>query len=236
MRAVGRLLGGLAVLLSSGASLSGETAVDWHAIMTEAAWDWQPGDLIFRNGLNSIDEVIRSAEDADWASIGIVRPSTGGPRVVYVDETSGVTETMLDAFIADVGETDYAVYRVKDVTPELLDGQHIQGPIASYTLFVAYGAPYDTLFRFGNGRYYNAELVFEASLNAGVVLGQPRPINALASPESALGQLLLKDWAENPYCVATTSTEQCWEMISDAFIVTPASIIASDKLERVFLN
>ncbi|MDO5641802.1 MAG: hypothetical protein Q4G26_05355 [Paracoccus sp. (in: a-proteobacteria)] len=41
---------------------AGAQPVDWAEIMAEAAWDWRPGDLIFRNGLDDIDEMIRQAE------------------------------------------------------------------------------------------------------------------------------------------------------------------------------
>jgi hypothetical protein len=204
--------------------------------MAEAEWEWRPGDLIFRNDLNASDEVIRDAEDGKWASIGILRASSGSPRVIFSDETEGVTEVMLEEFLAGLSQSDYAVYRVKGVLSELRDGQQIQGPLATYGIFVAYGAPYDTLFRFGNGRYYNAELPFEAALSAGVVLGDPRPVREFASPSTNLGQHLLENWAENPYCVVASTAEQCWDMIGDASIVTPGSLIASGNLDQIFPN
>ena len=33
-----------------------------RSLMAEAEWDWRPGDLIFRNGLNGFDEAVRAAE------------------------------------------------------------------------------------------------------------------------------------------------------------------------------
>ena len=59
-------------------------------MMAEAAWDWQPGDLIFLNGINALDELIRQAEGGDWGSVGILRPSSGDPRVVFADEETGL--------------------------------------------------------------------------------------------------------------------------------------------------
>lgn len=234
MRDFSCLVAFLAVVVLSVSSADGETSTDWNAIMAEAEWDWRPGDLIFRNDLNANDELIRDAEGGKWASIGILRASSGSPRVIFADETEGVTELMLEEFVGGLSQSDYAVYRVNGVNSELPDGQQIQGPLATYGIFVAYGSPYDTLYRFGNGRYYSAELPFEAALSAGVVLGHPRPLSEMASPTTALGQLLLKGWGDNPYCVAATSAEQCWDMISNASIATPQSLIASGKLEKVY--
>lgn len=43
-----------------------EASKDWDVIMAEAAWDWRPGDLIFLNGVNEFDEVVRQAEVGKW--------------------------------------------------------------------------------------------------------------------------------------------------------------------------
>lgn len=126
---------------------------DWAEIMREAEWDWRPGDLIFRNGLNDLDEMIRQAEGAAWSSVGIVRAASGDPRVVIVDETEGVTERMLYDHIAGLAPDEYAVYRIDALDVNAPGDQMEMGPVASYALFVAYGAPYDAARMFGNGTY-----------------------------------------------------------------------------------
>jgi len=204
------------------------------SLMAEAEWEWRPGDLIFRNGLNGFDDAVSTVEVSAWASVGILRASSGGPRVVFVDENLGVTEVMLGVFIEDISSDEYVVYRVRGVKTTLPDGQQIQGPMATYSLFVAYGAPYDRLARFGNGSYYNAELPFEAALNAGVVLGDPKPITNLAFADNKVQELLLSDWQNNPYCVASTSQDDCWEFINDAAIITAGALLASPRLEQVY--
>lgn len=207
---------------------------DTRSMMAEAEWDWRPGDLIFRNDLNSFDDAVRAVEGSDWASVGILRASSGGPRVVFVDEKVGVTEVMLDVFIEDISSDAYGVYRVQGVETQLPDGQHIQGPIATYSLFIAYGSPYDALVRFGNGRYYNAELPFEAALNAGVVLGAPKPIADLAFSGNEVWQRIMGDWENNPYCVAATTIDECWSFTSDAAMMTAGVLIASSRLDQVY--
>lgn len=47
------------------AAVAQEVGKDWEALMREAAWDWHPGDMIFRNGMSRRDELIRAAEGGD---------------------------------------------------------------------------------------------------------------------------------------------------------------------------
>mgnify|MGYP000949322812 CR=1 FL=1 len=68
-----------------------EPGADYETLMAEAAWDWRPSDLIFRNGVNDIDEAMKRSFGLEWASVGILRASSGGPRVVYADPSDGVT-------------------------------------------------------------------------------------------------------------------------------------------------
>lgn len=99
------------LLMVIGPAAAEET--DWAAAMAEARWDWRPGDLIFLNGVNELDELFRQVEGGEWASVGVLRPSSGGPRVVYADAAAGVTEVMLYEIEDARGPADYAVYRLK---------------------------------------------------------------------------------------------------------------------------
>lgn len=119
MKLHGMIVAGAVALAS--AAMSDEP--DWARLMAEAEWDWRPGDLIFRNGLNDADDVLKHASDAPWATVGILRASSGGPRVVYVDETEGVTEVMLYRFVEELTPEDYAVYRIESLSSTLEDGQ-----------------------------------------------------------------------------------------------------------------
>lgn len=109
-------------------------------ITAEAAWDWLPGDLVFRNGLNDFDEIVKENESGQWASVGVIRPSGGGPVVVYVDEKQGVTETPLDLFIADEA---YAVFRVTSLETVRAESYDL-GPMALFAGILAMHMPYDT--------------------------------------------------------------------------------------------
>ncbi|MFT3687510.1 hypothetical protein [Paenirhodobacter sp.] len=140
-----------------------ERAPDYAAMMAEAAWDWQPGDLIFRNGVNDLDEAMRRSFGLRWATVGILRPSSGGPRVIHVDQAAGVTEDMLYDWVAGLSPGDYAVYRPKDLNPDYDPEADLMtvGPLGRFALFIAYGAAQDDQFLFGNGAFYGAELAYE---------------------------------------------------------------------------
>lgn len=88
-----------------------------YEMMKEAEWDWQPGDLIFRNGVNEIDETVKRALGLRWASVGILRASSGGPRVVYAHQERGVYEDMLFDYVEGLSSDDYVVYRLSGVDP-----------------------------------------------------------------------------------------------------------------------
>ena len=201
---------------------------DYSAIMAEAAWDWRPGDLIFVNGLNEFDELIRQAEGGEWASVGILRPSSGDPRVVFVDDKEGVTEVILYELTDMRSDDEYAVYRVKEA-----EGSGL-GMLTNYSLFSAYGSPFDTLMLFGNGRFYNAELPFEAAMSEGYIIAAPRKLGDLTDLDSPLAEAILSDWKDHPYCVAALSVEDCWQDVQSIAVITPGALLSSESRERVY--
>lgn len=218
----------LACILPLGASQAQEASKDWGAIMAEAAWDWRPGDLIFLNGVNEFDELVRQAERGKWGSVGIMRPSSGDPRVVFVDEARGVTEVILYEITDARAENEYAVYRIKDAAPDSL------GLLTNYSLLSAYEEPFDHLMLFGNGSFYNAELPFEAAMSAGYPLAKPQKLAELTDMDSPLAKAVLTGWQGHPYCVAALSETDCWEQVKNIAVVTPGALLASGALEQVY--
>lgn len=210
---------------------------DGSAVMAEAAWDWRPGDLIFRNGINEADEAVKRTFRLRWATVGILRPSSGGPRVVFVDQDNGVTEEMLDAYVDGLSGDEYAVYRPSQLAPDYNPETDVMtaGPMAKFALSIVYGAPPDNQFLFGNGAFYGAELAYEAALNAGIVLGSPARLGVLLNGPQDLEPQLRQFLEAHRYCEYETSFESCWEVqVSNVSIVTTDSLIASGALEQVF--
>ncbi|WP_167803322.1 peptidoglycan peptidase [Pseudoroseicyclus tamaricis] len=221
---------GLAALCLGAALPAQDVApTDWAAIMAEAAWDWHPGDLVFRNGWLPADDWLKEATGGTWASVGILRSSSGGPRVIYVSPERGVTEDMLDDFIAGLGPDEYEAYRLTGLDPNAPGRQVEQGPLPSYALFEVYGAPFDTDLTLGNGRFYGAELAFEAAQSAGSRLGEPVRLGDLAEVDAGL----LASLPGLPYCAAGPP-EACWQAMRERQVVTPDSLIASGMLTRMY--
>lgn len=205
-------------------------------MMAEAAWDWRPGDLIFRNDINDLDESIKRSLGLEWASAGIVRPSSGGPRVVFVDQSSGVTEEMLYEHVEGLSPDEYAVYRLRDLDPDYdPEKQMWPGPTVRFALLIAYGQPFDDQFMLGDGAFYNAELAYQSALNAGIAPGAPVPLHRLVNSPGDLDDAFRKVLQGHRYCQYEPAFNECWTYnLRDQSIVTTGSLIASGALDRVF--
>jgi len=215
-------------LALASAALSDEP--DWARLMAEAEWDWRPGDLILRNDLNDADGLLKHASGAPWSAVGILRASSGGPRVVYVDESEDVTEVMLYRFVEELTSEDYVVYRVESLSSTREDGQQIQGPLARYALNVAFGSPFDAHFQLSNDAYYSAELIYEAAISAGVKLAEPVTLASLAAADTKLGKTVVTAVRLSEGC----ASEQCWSSVAAPKIVTVNALLTSDALTQVF--
>ena len=70
-----RIISGVACLLQCVFALQAH-AGEWD----EAAWDWRAGDLIFRSGIDPMDDLIAQASEAEFGSVAIVRAGSGGAK------------------------------------------------------------------------------------------------------------------------------------------------------------
>lgn len=137
-----------------------------------------------------------------------------------------MTEVMLYEITDSRAASEYAVYRIK--------GMERAEPMMRYALSSAYGSPFDDLMLFGNGCFCGAELPFEAALTEGHTLAAPRRLGDFTDADSPLAQHILSRWQDHPYCVDALSAGDCWPVLTQIAIVTPATLIVSDKLERVW--
>ncbi|MDO5606051.1 MAG: peptidoglycan peptidase [Paracoccus sp. (in: a-proteobacteria)] len=220
---------GRAALLLAGMAVAG-AGPDYAALMAEAEWDWRPGDLIFFNDLTPRDALIRRAEGGSWESVGILRASSGDPRVVYAGEQAGVTEAILYEITDSRAPDGYAIWRIRN-TAAAAEGV---GLMMNYLLLSAYDSPFDDRMLFGNGQFYNAELPFEAALSAGHVIARPQRIGDLVAMDGPLAQAILADWQAHPYCVAALTAGECWQELRDIAIITPGALLSSGALEQVW--
>lgn len=218
----------IAVLCAT--AVSAEQSPDWSRLMAEAPWDWRAGDLIFRSGIDPLDDRIAAATGAEFGSVAILRASSGGPRVVYVDPDEGVTEMLLAEFTAGLTEAEFAVYRA----PAADVWGQADNPISYNALLVAYGRPADPYRLAGGAAYYSAELAMLAALGAGVALGAPTRLATLAGDDAALRDAFLAHWQDHPYCRYVVTRAECWATIGDLAVVTTASVLHDTDLIKMY--
>lgn len=220
-------------------SLAGPELADpsWRPVLEDAAWDWRPGDLIFRNGISELDEAMKRTFGLQWASVGIFRPASGGPRVLYVHQEHGVFEDLSYEHVEGLLPDEYVVYRPRDLNPGYNPEVDVMmaGPMARFPLSIVYGAPQDDQFLFGNGAFYNAELAYESALNAGIILGSPVRLRHLVDGPQELDPYLRTILEEHRYCRYQLSFDECWtNNLQDLSIITTDMLIASGALEQVY--
>ncbi|MFC4730219.1 hypothetical protein [Salipiger abyssi] len=109
---------------------------------------------------------------------------------------------MIDQFLAGLSDDEYAVYRTPSLDPNSAKKQMEQGPIASYALRIAYGAPFDTSMLLDNERYYNAELPYAAARSEGVDLGPLVYLREIGARSAALKASILRTMREHGVCQA----------------------------------
>ncbi|MDO5641803.1 MAG: hypothetical protein Q4G26_05360 [Paracoccus sp. (in: a-proteobacteria)] len=145
-----------------------------------------------------------------------------------------MTEVMLYDHIAGLAPDDYAVYRIDALDVNAQGDQMEMGPVATYALLFAYGAPHDAARMFGNGAYYIAELPFEAAQSFGVTLGRPVPLRDLGAASPALRAALLEGWQDDRLCRYATREDDCWSQMGAVAIITPGALIASGAMRQVW--
>ena len=128
------------------------------------AFELQAGDLLFQQWDQSefakaINAVTEGIDGQDFAHVGLVLEYEGELKVLEATNGRGVCLTALDSFImaskTPAGQPRIAVGRL------LQDYQPYVGAISDWSL-AHLGKGYDTLFVYGNDKYYCAELLHDA--------------------------------------------------------------------------
>ena len=124
---------------------------------------YKEGDIVFQVSKSRQSPLIQQATDSKWSHCGIIVYKNGKP---YVLEASNVVKlTDLDAFCkrGKGGKTKVMRYTNDSIK-------------VKYKKYL--GTPYDTQFRFDNGRYYCSELVYLIyKEQLGVELCKPKPLS-----------------------------------------------------------
>ena len=122
------------------------------------------GDLLFQKRTESsfaqaINKVTEGYDDHDFAHVGMVINEKGSLKVFEATQKNGVALTELDKFLSasttNEGHPNIAVGRIKTKYEE-----HI--PVINDWVLSQLDKTYDTLFIYGNEKYYCSELIHDA--------------------------------------------------------------------------
>jgi hypothetical protein len=195
----------------------------------DGSWDgWRTGDLIFQESVGPQSAAIRLATGSRYTHVGIVRETGGGPHVIEATEANGVFEIPVDDFIARGADGNYAVYRVRGLAPEIAF-------VPPRTAWDYYNLPYDPFLRFDATAIYSAELVHYAFQKIGIKLGRIERLGVLDIDTPEAASIFLARWQDHPDCrAAGLNQDDCWALVRDQEIVTPASIAEDPKLILMF--
>lgn len=194
------------------------------ALAAEPFDDWRNGDLIFHESTGPQAAAIRVATGSRYTHMGIVRKTGNEIRVIEAART--VSETPLKDFVARGTGNNYAVYRVRDLTPD-----------AAETVITASrkyaGRPYDIFFRLTPDQIYCSELPFYAFQTIGMKLGAVERLGDLRINTPEARAIFLLRWRDHPDCKGK-DRDGCWAAIQAQDIVTPVSIAKDPQLKRVY--
>lgn len=138
----------------------------------------QPGDIIFRKGLEAVSHIVMGLDRAsEYSHVGIVTGQPGGLHVVHAvpaegtDEFDRVKREHLADFIRPDRAAAFAVYRLRDSKGEDRDRQ-IRLEVSRRAEAIAERqTPFDNQYDLGSDdRLYCTELVWKLYRDAGVLL------------------------------------------------------------------
>jgi uncharacterized protein YycO len=134
------------------------------------------GDIVFQTSKSSQSKYIILATQSQWSHCGIIIEKADG---LYVLEA-----------ISPVSLTPYQQWVERGRDKRVGMKRYTEEPVKiKYSKYV--GKPYDLAFKFGNGKWYCSELVYDIyKRQLGVELCEPRPVSDYAI--SGLDKVLTK--------------------------------------------
>jgi Permuted papain-like amidase enzyme, YaeF/YiiX, C92 family len=203
----------------------------WITLTSVSAKDLPPlknGDIIFQTSRSSQSSAIMLASLSAYSHMGIIEISKDGDPYV-VEAVGPVKATALDDWIKLGLGGRVAIKRLASITPS--QGQSILQAAHKYD-----GLPYDLFFMSSTDQIYCSELVSLAFYQgASIALGKLQKAKELYLNNLAAKRLIERRWQKHPLCqtVETTTFENCYAIILEQELVTPASIFNDSKLELI---
>lgn len=188
----------------------------------------QNGDLVFQTTRTSQSMAIAFASLSPYIHTGIVRKQ--GDQLTVIEAANPVQETPLETWLSRGMFHRYSIYRYKDLT-------HEQGDKVVASALKYLGKPYDFYFTFDTEAIYCSELDYLAFKENDIPLAAPEKIGSLYVNNRFVKKVIEQRWQNYPACKGKDFTfEQCYDVMMEGELVTPAAIARDPHLELLYSN
>ena len=188
----------------------------------------QDGDIVLQSTPDPQAIAIALATMSPYTHTGIIKLTDKGVAVIQAADI--VRETPLKQWIRQGVFSRFSVYRHQGLTPE--QGKRVVTAAWNY-----YGKHYDIFFSFANDQIYCSELPYLSYRDTGISVGKVQKIKELHVNNSFARELIEERWEHHPKCVGKKMTfEECYDVIMNDELVSPASIADDPHFARIFTN
>jgi uncharacterized protein YycO len=179
--------------------------------------NFRNGDIIVQTSISSQSKYIQKITESNYSHTGLIEKI--GNDYWVIEAVNPVKKTQIDDWIKRGKNNKYSVYRFKNLT----ENQE-NAVVSEAEKFL--GRPYDVLFEPSDSKVYCSELVYKAF---------QRGIGVEVGTKEDLSDLIDKSVNKIPELKSLVNL-RFGEKIPDYSVITPSSIIKSDKLEKIYSN
>jgi hypothetical protein len=205
----------------------------WIGLTSVEAKDLPPlktADIIFQTSGSSQSSAILAASRSPLTHVGMIMFADDGSLQV-IEAVEPVKITPLNKWIDRGVGNRIIIKRYPSISVTKANAV-----IAAAKTHL--GKPYDLFFLSGLDRIYCSELVdIGFTEGAGIKLGQHVPARQLDLDNYAARKLVARRWQKHPLCqIKDMKFEDCYNVILDQTLITPASIADDKRLQTVYSN
>lgn len=189
------------------------------------------GDVVFQESGSPQTKAVAFASHSLYTHTGLIEIDAQGHPFV-LEAAAHVTSTPLEKWIERGTAGRITVKRVRGLSDE--DARKAVAAAHVYD-----GRPYDFFFHDDKETIYCSELVHRAfAEGAGIQVGAVQHARDLSLDNAAVRSLIEARWQRHPLCANSAAKDfaDCYQIILDQTLVTPASIARDARLDTVFSN
>lgn len=189
------------------------------------------GDIVFQKTTTSASDAIMLASGSQYTHVGLVEMDKKG-RPIVIEAVGPVREIPFEKWIRKGNGHLVTVKRIKGLT-------EVQASEAIASARRYLGRPYDHYFYETRDQIYCSELVYAAYKDGpGLTVGKEEKVRDLNIDTGAAQKLIRQRWKSHPLCRSkgAQSFKDCYDLILDQTLVTPASIARDPQMDLVYTS